>query len=326
MPVACKSRVLCLIAAGMQGFLAWGVFATHPSDVAVGLAEEVPEFAAPTTHDRVGRIVAPVMINGQGPFRLIVDTGASHSTISERAAQILGITLTDASTVMLNGVTGSAMVPMMTIDRIESGDLVIENSRVAIIGGPMLADTDGVLGLAGTRSKRLTVDFKRDRVTITRSRRPTTDAYLRFRVQRIKGGMLAVNARVSGIRAQAVIDTGASHSFANLALCTALEEKARRMAKVPPIKVFGATPDVSVGQIRRVSQVQLGRDVGVNDVELICGDFHIFKVWEMQSEPVLVIGMDVLGAAELLIIDFGRPEVHILPRRAVPLMPVHRGR
>jgi hypothetical protein len=27
-------------------------------------------------------IVAPVMINGKGPFRLIVDTGASYSTIS----------------------------------------------------------------------------------------------------------------------------------------------------------------------------------------------------------------------------------------------------
>ncbi|MFL6618280.1 MAG: hypothetical protein ACJ8MH_06740, partial [Povalibacter sp.] len=32
-------------------------------------------FAAPTRADRIGRIMAPVTINGRGPFRLIVDTG-----------------------------------------------------------------------------------------------------------------------------------------------------------------------------------------------------------------------------------------------------------
>src|ERR1700693_2008691 len=49
-----------------------------------------PRYVAPTRRDRIGRISAPVMINGQGPFRLVLGTGASHSGITARVAQTLG--------------------------------------------------------------------------------------------------------------------------------------------------------------------------------------------------------------------------------------------
>src|SRR5256885_14841188 len=46
-------------------------------------------FASPTTVDHIGRVVVPVTINGKGPFRFIVDTGANHSTISPQLVQAL---------------------------------------------------------------------------------------------------------------------------------------------------------------------------------------------------------------------------------------------
>ena len=62
--------------------------ATALEELAV-IAEE-PRFVAPTRHDRIGRIWAPVHINGQGPFRLVLDTGASHSALTPRLAETLG--------------------------------------------------------------------------------------------------------------------------------------------------------------------------------------------------------------------------------------------
>ena len=49
-----------------------------------------PRYVAPTKRDQIGRIWAPVMINGQGPFRLVLDTGASHSAITALVAMALG--------------------------------------------------------------------------------------------------------------------------------------------------------------------------------------------------------------------------------------------
>ena len=57
-------------------------------DIAVTAAE--PRYVAPTRRDRIGRIWAPVYINGHGPLRLVLDTGASRSAIVERVAVQLG--------------------------------------------------------------------------------------------------------------------------------------------------------------------------------------------------------------------------------------------
>src|SRR5690242_13621551 len=48
-------------------------------------------FAAPTHLDRVGRIVAPVWIDGKGPYRFLVDTGADGSLVSSRLVHALGL-------------------------------------------------------------------------------------------------------------------------------------------------------------------------------------------------------------------------------------------
>src|SRR5512147_851948 len=50
-----------------------------------------PRYVAPTTRDRIGRIWAPVLINGKGPYRLVLDTGASRSAITRPVAESLGI-------------------------------------------------------------------------------------------------------------------------------------------------------------------------------------------------------------------------------------------
>ncbi|HYC10245.1 MAG TPA: aspartyl protease family protein, partial [Steroidobacteraceae bacterium] len=70
-----------------------------------------PRFVAPTRRDRIGRIWAPVLIDGKGPYRLVLDTGANHSAITARAAQSLGGT--PAANVVVTGFTGSATVPML---------------------------------------------------------------------------------------------------------------------------------------------------------------------------------------------------------------------
>src|SRR6202022_5073733 len=75
-----------------------------------------PRYVSPTRRDQIGRIWAPVMINGRGPFRLVLDTGASHSAITALVALALGIPTDRSPPVTLRGVTGSATVPPIRAD------------------------------------------------------------------------------------------------------------------------------------------------------------------------------------------------------------------
>src|SRR5258705_9953801 len=48
-----------------------------------------PQFAIATRLDRAGRIVVPVYIDDHGPYRFLLDTGATHSAVSHRLVQEL---------------------------------------------------------------------------------------------------------------------------------------------------------------------------------------------------------------------------------------------
>ena len=44
------------------------------------------------------------------------------------------------------------------------------------------------------------------------------------------------------------------------------------------------------------------------------GDMYIFQHWHMTKEPALLIGMDILGLVDTLIIDYKRSELQVQRR------------
>ena len=64
--------------------------------------------------------------------------------------------------------------------------------------------------------------------------------------------------------------------------------------------VYGATNEVEPGEVVNAPIIAI-ESLRVQGVELVYGDFHIFKVWGMEREPALIIGMDVLGTVATLL-------------------------
>src|SRR5688500_7570856 len=76
-----------------------------PPDPASGAEEVVvsapePRYVAPTRRDRIGRVWAPVYLNGKGPFRLVLDTGANRTAVIPALANRIGAPV-EASTIRL---------------------------------------------------------------------------------------------------------------------------------------------------------------------------------------------------------------------------------
>jgi predicted aspartyl protease len=271
-------------------------------------------YASSTTLDRIGRVVAPVTINGRGPFRLVVDTGASHSTFSPRLAEQLGLTPSLENALTMNGVTGTAQVPTVTVDRLQAGDVVIQRANVPVVWSSIMSNADGILGVAGLRSERILVDFRNDRIVITRSRALVeTEGFLKIPARRVAGGLLQVDAKIGGVSTRVVIDTGAERSLGNLALRNALKRslhRNNRNSRWSDTQVFGATDQVAQGQSSIAPDIRIGQAT-ISGTEIVYGDFHIFKVWNMDERPSALIGMDVLGTVEALVIDFRERELYL---------------
>jgi predicted aspartyl protease len=295
-----------------------------PENLAGALAEPEPLFAAPTRLDRIGRVMTHVMVNGKGPFRFVIDTGASRSTLAPHLARALGLKASGRR-VMLNGVTGAAEVPTVVVDSIEIGALRFDNQHLPVIFTSIMGNADGILGVAGFSDQRIDVDFKRDRVSVLESngRRPHY-SMVTARALRNDNGLMILDVRVGRrIKAKAVIDTGAERTLGNLALQRAMN-KGRRSPREPVAAVVhGATPDIADGDMQNVKEATIG-DLTLTNLEVIFADFHVFKLWELDQQPAMLIGMDMLGVLERLVIDYRRNEVSMYGERTPSIRTVQR--
>jgi hypothetical protein len=273
-------------------------------------------YASPTTRDHIGRVVVPVMVNGRGPFRFIVDTGANHSTISPGLARELGLKPAEVPSIILDGITGTAQVSFVTVDRLQAGELTIESTALPVVWAPLMAGADGILGAAGITEKSLLIDFQRNRVTISRRVEAAMRANsMKVHAVRMAGGLMTLETRIGAIPVRAVIDTGAERTLGNLALRNALRARRAHGILATMTSVYGATQDVESGEIQNVPPIVID-SLRISDVAIVFGEFHIFKVWGMQGLPAMIIGMDVLGTVASLSIDFKNQDVYVGSVRA----------
>ncbi len=304
-------RVLVLVAAAIGGT---ATSAPEPAGLPAtpaNPAEPAPLYSTPTRADRAGRILAAVEINGRGPYRFILDTGANRSAISTRLATELGLVPSANRTINLHGVTGFATLPSVDVALLRAGEFSYDPGPMPVLANPVFADADGILGMEGFAGSRIEVDFAGDRVSIAKSsgRRPGSSYFLvpasNYR------GLLLVNGKAGGVRVKAIIDTGAERTLGNAALRDALMSKARHDQRFTS-RVIGATEATYVGTSFVVPVLRIGA-ARLNNLPVTFGDMHVFDVWGLADEPAVLIGMDMIGTLRRFAVDYRRWEVQMMP-------------
>jgi len=273
------------------------------------VAAPEPRYVAPTQFDRIGRIWVPVLINDKGPFRLVFDTGASQSAVNADVAAALGIALPTADSVVLSGATGSRIVSAIAVESMVVGDVNLRDKRLPIMTDA-LGGADGVMGSEGFLDQRIRIDFGKDRISVQRSHQERAPpGFVTIPVD-IRDGLLVVDdATVGGIPVRVVIDTGGQGSVAN----EALRRKLRRRLRPEDVKaaqITGATSDVQRGDSMLIPEMVLGT-MRISSIEVTVSDLYIFQRWRMTRTPTVMLGMDVLGLLDALIIDYPRRELQI---------------
>src|SRR5579863_10347029 len=216
-----------------------------------------PRYVSPTRHDQIGRIWAPVMINGHGPFRLVLDTGASHSAVTSLVALALGIPTDESPPVILRGVTGFATVPTIRVNTLTVGDLSVDSATLPIVPDA-LGGAQGILGGAGLTGKRIYIDFRHDKISITFSRdEKSSREFVDVPFYAIRETLVVVSALVGDVPTKAIIDTGGQTTIANLALQRALFRRSMEF-KGKPDQIVGATKDVQDGEIMPMPPIHFG--------------------------------------------------------------------
>jgi hypothetical protein len=269
-----------------------------------------PKYVAPNTLDRIGRIWAPVMINGKGPFRLVLDTSGNSSAVIPSVAERLGIPLKESNKAKLIGVTGSAVVSTIEVDRMEVGDISLGGGKLPVLQD-VFGGAEGVLAPIGFKDKRIFIDFRNDLIRIGGSSgRAAEPGFTRVPFTLDRRQLIMFDVRVGGVKTKAVLSTGGERTIGNTALRDAL---LKRIREGKDESIVGVTLDVEKGKSVAVPPVQLG-DLALRNLQITFADTVIFDQWKLSHEPAMMICMDVIGSLDTLIIDYKMHELQLRAR------------
>lgn len=268
-------------------------------------------YAAPTTRDRIGRVWVPVHLDGEGPFRLVLDTGAQRSAIIHEVAAQLGMPLDRSPPVRVHGVTGTAITPTVQVNILKVGDVWMQPELLPVVAN-VFGGADGLLGMDGMQDRRIYIDFRSDFVDIRRSRaQRAARGFIVVPMLRDASQLVMADGQVDGVPVRAILDTGAQATVGNETLRRALRRVQRQGVGME--EIHGATGATQAGIGARVEAIRMG-ELQVRDAHVTFADLHIFDTWELTDTPALLVGMDILGLVDTLIFDYRRREVHIRPR------------
>lgn len=117
-------------------------------------------------------LVVPVHVNGRGPFSLILDTGATFTCVDTALARELALPERRMAVGTAVGVGGAGGVRLFGADSLRVGAASARGITVCALDlralravGP---EVRGLLGLNFLRSFRMTLDFEREVLRLTR--------------------------------------------------------------------------------------------------------------------------------------------------------------
>jgi hypothetical protein len=286
---------------------------TLPDPIVPGLPNEPTDLSTLIQGglDLQERLTIPVMIGGQGPFEFAVDTGADRSCVSDELAARLA--LPAGPTVMVHGISGSALTPTVRIPGLTVGDETLKGGVVPTLPRGRLG-LDGLLGVDALQNRRLVMNY-RDRILELRQPNPLDDyaptAKSALVPARNRQGLLTVaGARADNVPVEAFVDSGGALSVGNLALAAALGRRNGSWDPLAPqVRMVDVTGEEAVGEVHVVRTLKFG-SMRFTDMGLVFCDLHVFDRWGMSDKPAVLVGANALKLFSRIEMDYGRKRIY----------------
>ena len=121
-------------------------------------------------------LLVSVYINGEGPYDLVLDTGATLTCVDQRVASELALPRAAAAVGYGAGVGGSGAVSLVRVDSLRLGEARAERMTACVLDlqhlqalhgiGSAGSSVHGLLGLNFLRNFRVSLDFERNVVSL----------------------------------------------------------------------------------------------------------------------------------------------------------------
>jgi tetratricopeptide (TPR) repeat protein len=184
----------------------------------IGVATAPPDPAPVPFQKMLNLIFTEVHINGSGPYRFVVDTGATQVVLSEKL--LAELQLQPITSTVMHGVGGAGKVEskLYKVSEFQLGDVKISNFPAGTFSDPLVTQlADGIVGTAALSDFIVGVNYPQSRLELSRKPPATAGEKLEGRYF---SNLILVPLELNGsFQGNFVVDTGAvttvlAHSMA----------------------------------------------------------------------------------------------------------------
>ena len=275
----------------------------------------------PLVLGREGHVIVQAMIDGHGPFRFGLDTGASISVIFEFALERAELELVEGERIAIQGMVGVGAFPLTTIADLRIGSESWTDARVAVMPGndAIFNQFDGILGIDFLRRYAIGVSARDQVVRLYPPRLVSEQSYrgwtsIPMRKLQIGAGdaaLYTINLHINDKKIPAFLDLGAGPNLMNWHTAKAIPVRPDRSAR--GTKLFGAISAVPVTAELEVDQFRI-KNIVLRDRTFLVSDFPVFEALGLNESLIAIIGPGLFRERDF-VIDFERRRMLIGARR-----------
>ena len=261
------------------------------------------------------RMTVDVKINGEGPYKFVVDSGADTSAVGASLAGKLA--LPEGNRTLLHGVTESKVVDQVWVDELRLGPTVTTNLEVPVLKERDMGG-DGMIGLDALVNQRLMLDFEERVITVDnelserRYEGEFKDGVIVVTGRLQRGQLILTEVAAGRQKVDAVVDTGSEVTIGNLALRDKLVRGRRNgFQTITVYGVTGAAMDIEYTVIRNL---RLG-PITLQNVPVAFADIPPFAVFGLEEKPSLLLGTDLMETFRRVSLDFDDRKVRFQLRK-----------
>lgn len=279
---------------------------------AMPAAASTGRLSFPISESAEGYFLTPFDVNDTLALPAIIDTAATLAMIEARTARRAGIEAPaeGAASVTVSGLLGQRAFRRVEIDHLVSGAARLEdvpaayNDHEAMPGGPLVIPATAFGG------EVLDFDFAAGRFSVYDGR-PDRNFGASGRGDLIsENGLLFAEVFVNGVRGRALIDTGSPISLMNSEMARASKSVHNAEKTKLLLGATGGRLAVSISGVRTLSVAQFD----MRKFDMIVADPPLFDDLGLQTEPAMLIGLDILSLFRVQI-DRKRQQLVLTPRQ-----------
>lgn len=266
--------------------------------------EAAPLEVLPSNHP-----VAEVTIDGQGPFRFVIDTAASGTAVVPRLRAALATLLQPDAPAPLDAVSGRAQIETVRLPLLTTDGRTYRNVR-AVALPPSSVDglgVDGILGADIVANYVLEINMAGRAWRMAESLEPDAyhGMYAPVPIELTAGKAPKLRVRVDGVDMPAILDTGAKGTMMNWPAARALGLTSGSPDLKPSDAVKGATGHATPSVSARFGMIEVG-GARFFDRSIRIADLPVFAALGMAGAPAVILGMDAFKDRRFIVDHLGK--------------------